>query len=64
MATSSIFHNIVINDPDAAEAFVTALEASSADPYTPPDVSPEKVEENPETLRRIQTLRRANRRTH
>ena len=32
MATSSIFHNIVINDPAKAEAFVAALEASEADP--------------------------------
>ncbi len=31
MARSSIFHNIVINDPAKADAFVAALEASEAD---------------------------------
>ena len=31
MATSSIFHNIVINDPAKADAFVAALEASETD---------------------------------
>ena len=37
MATSSIFHNIVINDPKKANAFVAALDASIADPYKRPD---------------------------
>ena len=32
MATSSIFHNIVINDEATAERFVAALEASEAHP--------------------------------
>lgn len=36
MATSSIFHNIVIDDPAKAEAFVAALEASEADPRRRP----------------------------
>ena len=32
MATSSIFHNIVINDEATAERFVAALEAAEAQP--------------------------------
>ena len=32
MATSSIFANIKITDPQKAEAFVNALEASANDP--------------------------------
>ena len=32
MPTSSIFTNIVINDPEKAEKFIDALEASSHDP--------------------------------
>ena len=32
MATSSIFHNVRISDPEQAEAFVAALEASEKDP--------------------------------
>ena len=36
MATSSIFHNVVIDDPAKAEAFVAALEASETDPRRRP----------------------------
>ena len=32
MPTSSIFTNIVINDPEKAEKFIDALEASNHDP--------------------------------
>ena len=32
MPTSSIFTNIVINDPEKVEKFIDALEASSHDP--------------------------------
>ncbi len=32
MATSSIFHNIIITDPKDAEAFLAACEASERDP--------------------------------
>lgn len=34
MATSSLTHNFVISDPDAAERFVAALEAS--EPFRTP----------------------------
>ena len=33
MPTSSIFTNIVINDPEKVEEFIDALEASSHDPH-------------------------------
>lgn len=33
MATSSIFHNVKIDSPEQAEAFVSALEASENDPW-------------------------------
>ena len=36
MATSSIFTNIVINDPKKAEKFIDALETSSHDPAWKP----------------------------
>ena len=32
MATSSIFHNIIIRDEAAAERFITALEEAAAHP--------------------------------
>lgn len=36
MATSSIFTNVVINDPKKAEKFIDALEASSRNPEWKP----------------------------
>lgn len=36
MATSSIFTNIIINDPKKAEKFIDALETSSCDPAWKP----------------------------
>ena len=36
MATSSIFHNIVIKDEATAERFVAALEAAEAHPLRRP----------------------------
>lgn len=36
MATSSIFASIKINDPEEAEAFINALEASANDPKIGP----------------------------
>ena len=37
MATSSIFHNIVIKDEATAMKFIAALEASEAHPYKRPE---------------------------
>ncbi len=53
MATSSIFHNVVINDPKKAEAFISAIEASIADPYKSKDKLKTKVETDPDKIRRI-----------
>lgn len=41
MATQSIFHNIIIQDPKNAEAFISALEnaAAIAEKITPKKVS-------------------------
>lgn len=36
MATESIFHNIVIDDKQKAEAFITALEQSAATAHSFP----------------------------
>lgn len=36
MATSSIFHNVVIDTPEAAERFVNALEEASKMPKRKP----------------------------
>lgn len=36
MATSSIFTNIIINDPQKAEKFIDTLEASANDPAWKP----------------------------
>lgn len=53
MATSSIFANIKITEPEKIEAFVDALEASIADPM-PPSNSPRKtVLSNPDKIREI-----------
>ncbi|WP_297967938.1 hypothetical protein [uncultured Anaerovibrio sp.] len=53
MATSSIFHNVVINDPKKAEAFISAIEASIADPYKTENKSKAKVETDPNKLNHI-----------
>jgi hypothetical protein len=50
MATSSIFHNVVINDPQKADAFISAIEASIADPYENKDTTTVKVESDPDKI--------------
>ena len=37
MATSSIFHNVILRTPEQVEAFINAAEASLADPYVMPE---------------------------
>lgn len=61
MATSSIFHNIVISDPKKAEAFVDAIEASIADPRQKPDGTLAQVAADKEEIRRLHELRRKKR---
>ena len=61
MATSSIFHNIVIRDEATAMKFVAALEASEAHPYKRPDGPVANVVTDKDEIRRICELRRKNR---
>ena len=62
MATSSIFHNIILKEPEEIEAFIRAAEASEADPYIKPEGTPTyKVTTNPNEIRRLWELRRQNR---
>ena len=63
MATSSIFHNVKIDTPEKAEAFVAALEASKKEPWV--RISPERhvVETDPSVIRRIMETNRRSRET-
>lgn len=40
MATSSIFHNVILREPEQIEAFIRAAEASEANPYRKPAGAP------------------------
>ena len=53
MATSSIFTNVVIEDPKKAEAFVDALEKSSQDPVWKPSAPSIPILDSVEELRRF-----------
>ena len=62
MATSSIFHNVKIDTPEKAEAFVAALEASEKEPWV--RVSGSKkytVETNTDVIRNLHEKRRKKR---
>ena len=57
MATSSIFHNVILDTPEKVDAFIRACEASEADPYVKPAGAPVyKVTDDPEEIRRIYEL--------
>ena len=61
MATSSIFHNIIINDEETAARFVAALEASEA---TPPRRTGRPINEilaDKDEVRRLCKLRKKKR---
>ena len=62
MATSSIFANIKITDPQKIEAFVDALEASIADPLPPSNTPKKTVLSDPDKIREILAKRSENRR--
>lgn len=51
MATSSIFANIKITDPQKIEAFVDALEASIADPLPPSNTPKKTVLSDPDKIK-------------
>ena len=56
MATSSIFHNVIINNPKKADAFISAMEASIADPYRSTNSKEINVESDPDIISRILEL--------
>lgn len=60
MATSSIFANIKITEPEKIEAFVEALEASIADPMPAPDVPRKTVLSDPDKIREIWDKRKGD----
>ena len=60
MATSSIFHNIVIKDEATALKFIAALEASEADPYKRPVGPVTQVTADKNEIHRICDLWRKN----
>ena len=60
MATSSIFANIKITEPEKIEAFVEALEASIADPMPAPDAPRKTVLSDPDKIREIWNKRKGD----
>ncbi len=64
MATSSIFHNVILREPEEIEAFIRAAEASLADPYIRPEGPMYTVNKNPENTRRILELNEKRRKAY
>ena len=58
MATSSIFANIKITEPEKIEAFVDALEASIADPIPPSNTPRKTVLSDPDAIRKLWNKRK------
>ena len=58
MATSSIFHNIVISDPKKADAFIDAIEASIADPRPKPNINLDDILMTKDDIIRMHDLRK------
>lgn len=58
MATSSIFANIKITEPEKIEAFIDALEASIADPMPHSDTPKKTVLSDPEAIRTLWNKRK------
>ena len=61
MATSSIFHNVILNDPKQVEAFVNAIEAQLADPYIAYRTPLSELMADKSEIRRLHELRQINR---
>ena len=61
MATSGIFHNVILTDPQQVESFVNALEASAADPYPAPQMSLSEIIADKDEIKRLHELRVQNR---
>lgn len=58
MATSSIFANIKITDPEKIEAFVAALDDSIADPMPCSDTPRKTVLSDPDAIRKLWNKRK------
>lgn len=56
MATSSIFHNVILTEPKQVEAFINALEASEADPYIAPRTPLSEIMMSRDELKRLHEL--------
>ena len=61
MATSSIFANIKITEPQKIEDYVNALEASLGDPMPPSNTPRKTVLSDPDKIRGILAKRKENR---
>lgn len=57
MPTSSIFENIIINDPEKAEKFINALDASSHDPAWKPETQVAPPLTDAEEIRKLMANR-------
>ena len=62
MATSSIFHNVILREPEQIEAFIRAAEASEANPYRKPAGAPTyQVTTDPNEIMKILELNEKSR---
>lgn len=57
MPTSSIFENIIISDPEKAEKFINALDASSRDPVWKPETQVAPPLTDAEEIRKLMAKR-------
>lgn len=57
MPTSSIFENIIINDPEKAEKFINALDASSHDTAWKPETQVAPPLTDAEEIRKLMAKR-------
>lgn len=63
MATSSIFHNVILRTPEQIDAFIRACEASEADPYVKPAGFPVHRVATPDEIEYIWEIREKNMRS-
>lgn len=57
MPTSSIFENVIISDPEKAEKFINALDASSRDPVWKPETQVAPPLTDAEKIRKLMAKR-------
>lgn len=58
MPTSSIFENVIISDPEKAEKFINALDASSHDPAWKPETQVAPPLTDAEEIRKLMAKRK------